>query len=149
MQTEGEYGSREKPFVEAMDRLLTEEQRLLLWEYGGSCTGGGKSAKILRDELADKLLPDKIKSLSEKDYYGCRLNEDGTITAYAGCHCLQHRAKGTKPAKIPSAYGCAAGAAFQNLRTALDVPVRLKSIDYPAEGDGKDYLSFTLEIVEE
>ncbi|MDR0325328.1 MAG: hypothetical protein LBI19_04435 [Oscillospiraceae bacterium] len=150
MQTDGEYGSRENPFVDAMDRLLTEEQRLLLWEVGGSCTGGGRYAKTLRDELAGKPLPEKIEALNQnKHFYDCHLNEDGTVTAYAGCHCLQHRAKGTKPEKTPSAYGCAAGAAFQNIRDALDVKgkARMKSIDYPVKGDGKGTLSFVFEVL--
>ena len=81
-------------------------------------------------------------------------NDDGTITAYCSCHCLQYRID--EPDKedvklresIPSAYGCAAGAAFHNIKKALSINARIKSIDYPKEGDGKKYMPFVIEIIE-
>jgi len=80
--------------------------------------------------------------------YPTRLNDDGTITAYCGCDCLKHRYKNPNAAKAPSAYGCAAGAALSNLKTALGVKARIKSIDYPQEGDGKKHMTFVFEIVD-
>ena len=38
-KTDKGFHSRNVRFVEKMDELLTEEQRLLLWEYGGRCRG--------------------------------------------------------------------------------------------------------------
>ena len=41
------YSAKKRMFAEKFDELLTEEQRLSLWEYGGMCTGGeiGAQAK--------------------------------------------------------------------------------------------------------
>ena len=142
--------SVEHKFVSKMDELLTEEQRLLLHEYGGSCRGGetGRQAKVLAEELAGKPLAEKIELMNQNDHmYRTKLNDDGTITAYCGCHCLQRRVKKPETAKLPSAYGCAAGAALHNLKTALCVNAKIKSIDYPKEGDGKEDMTFVFEIV--
>jgi len=147
---------RKRKFAQKMDELLTEEQRLLLWEYGGMCTGGetGTRAKKYAKELTGSLA-EKVKSLNENgQFYKLDLNDDGTITAYCGCHCLQYRID--KPDKedvklreeIPSAYGCAAGAAFHNIKLALGVNARIKSIDYPIEGDGRKHMSFVIEVLE-
>lgn len=141
----------ERKFVEKMDELLTEEQRLLLWEKGGSCRGGetGRQAKVLKQELAGKPLSEKIELMNKNEHmYKTRLNDDGTITAYCGCHCLQNRITKPDTEKAPSAYGCAAGAALYNLRTALGVKAKIKSIDYPQKGDGKKSMTFTFEVVE-
>jgi len=141
----------ERQLVEKMDELLTEEQRLLLHEIGGSCRGGetGRQSKLLTQELAGKPLSEKIELMNKnKHMYKTVLNEDGTITAYCGCHCLQRRHKNPETAKSPSAYGCAAGAALYNLKAALGVKAKIKSIDYPQEGDDKKKMTFTFEIVE-
>jgi len=141
---------KERIFIEAMDELLTEEQRLLLHEYGGSCRGGetGRQSKRLKNELAGMTIPEKLEIMNKNEHiYKTELNEDGTITAYCGCHCLQRRAKDPKKAKPPSAYGCAAGAALSNLKTALGVNAKIKSIDYPKDGDGKWGMTFVFEIV--
>ena len=146
---------KKKMFAEKFDELLTEEQRLLLWEYGGMCIGGetGKQAKKFAKELTGSIA-EKVARLHESGQYGVELNDDGTITAYCGCHCLQYRID--KPdkddvklrEKIPSAYGCAAGAAFHNIKKALGINARIKSIDYPQEGDGRNYMPFVIEILD-
>ena len=147
---------RKRMFAEKMDELLTEEQRLLLWEYGGMCTGGetGKRAKKYAKTLAGSLA-EKIAHLNEDDrFYKIELNDDETITAYCGCHCLQYRID--KPDKedvklresILSAYGCAAGAAFHNIKMALGINARIKSIDYPKKGDGRKYMPFVIEVID-
>lgn len=141
----------EQRLVEKMDEILTEEQRLLLWEYGGSCRGGetGRQAKVLARELADKLLSEKVDLMNKNPHmYPTRYNDDGTITAYCGCHCLQYRIDKPETAKSPSAYGCAAGAALYNLKTALGVKAKIKSIDYPQQDDSKKSMTFTFEVVE-
>ena len=149
------YNKRKRMFAEKMDELLTEEQRLLLWEYGGMCTGGenGKRARKYAKTLTGPLA-EKIARLKEDGHYRVELNNDGTITAYCGCHCLQYRvdAPDKEDVKlresIPSAYGCAAGAAFHNIRMALGINAKIKSIDYPQEGDGKRHMSFVMEVIE-
>jgi hypothetical protein len=141
---------KEMKLVEKMDELLTEEQRLILWEYGGSCTGGetGRQSKLLGKELEGKPISEKIKIMNQNMHmYKTRLNEDGTVTAYCGCHCLQHRVTKPKTAKKPSAYGCAAGAALHNLKIALGVKANIRSIDYPREGDDKRHMTFTFSYV--
>ena len=140
----------EKRLVAKMDELLTEEQRLLLHEYGGSCRGGetGRQAKILKNELAGKPLAQKIELMNKNGHmYKTELNADGTITAYCGCHCLQRRHKNPESSKAPSFYGCAAGAALYNIKTALGVKARIKSIDYPQKDDGKEHMSFVIEVI--
>ena len=146
---------RRRMFAEKFDELLTEEQRLLLWEYGGMCTGGetGKQAKKYAKTLTGSLA-EKIAHLQKDPHmYRMELNDDGTITAYCGCHCLQaitdesHK-KCDVRTKIPSAYGCAAGAAFHNIKKALGVNARIKSIDYPQEGDGRNYMPFVIEVID-
>ena len=75
-----------RSFVEKMDELLTEEQRLLLHEYGGSCRGGetGRQCKILAKELAGKTLSEKIVLMNKNNHiYRTRLNEDGTMLVRA------------------------------------------------------------------
>ena len=140
----------EKRFVDAMERLLTEEQRLLLWEYGGSCRGGetGRQAKLLKKQLEGKPIDEKIDLMNKNGHmYPTRLNDDGTITAWCGCHCLQHRISKPETAKHPLAYGCAAGAALYNLKTALGVSAKIKSIDYPKENDSVEKMTFVFETV--
>ena len=135
--------------VEKMDELLTEKQRLLLHEYGGSCRGGetGRQAKILKNELAGKSLAEKIELMNKNGHmYKTELNADGTITAYCGCHCLQRRYKNPESSNAPSFYGCAAGAALYNIKTALGVKAHIKSIDYPQKDDGKKHMTFKIEI---
>ena len=149
------FSSRKRKFAEKMDELLTEEQRLVLWEYGGMCTGGetgrhaNKFAKMLTGSLAKK-----VARLNESgQFYKLELNDDGTITAYCSCHCLQYRIDEPEKAdvklkeSIPSAYGCAAGAAFHNIKKALGINARIKSIDYPKEGDGRKDMPFLIEII--
>ena len=148
--------ARKRKFAKKMDELLTEEQRLLLWEYGGMCTGGdtGAQAKKFAKELTGSLA-EKVASLNESgQFYKVELNDDGTIAAFCGCHCLQYRID--KPDKedvklreeIPSAYGCAAGAAFHNIKLALCINARIKSIDYPKEGDGRKFMPFVIEVLD-
>jgi len=149
---EAGHGVSEKRLVEKMDELLTEKQRLLLWEIGGSCRGGetGRQAKILAQELAGKPLAEKIELMNQNEHmFETRLNEDGTITVYCYCHCLQHRFNNPDTAKLPSAYGCAAGAHLYILKTALGVKAKIKSIDYPQENDGKQHMTFTVEIIDD
>ena len=147
---------KKRKFAEKFDELLTEEQRLALWEYGGMCRGGetGKRAQKYAKELTGSL-DEKLVCLNEDPhFYNLELNDDGTITAYCGCHCLQYRIDEPNKEdvklreKIRSAYGCAAGAAFYNIKRALGINARIKSIDYPQEGDGKKYMSFVIEVIE-
>ena len=150
-KTDKGFHSRNVRFVEKMDELLTEEQRLLLWEYGGRCIDG-EWAKEFAKELTGSLA-EKIAWLKENaPMYGVELNDDGTITAYCRCHCLQWRIEEPEREvvriKTPSAYGCSAGAAFHNIKTALGINARIKSIDYPQEGDGKMHMSFVIEVIE-
>ena len=145
----GSGSEMDKRFVEKMDELLTEEQRLMLWEYGGSCTGGatGKAVKAFALEHGDKPLPMKIDLLKDLGHmYRHQVNEDGTITVFCFCHCLSLRSK--KPPKPPSYYGCAAGAALQNFKIALGTKVKIKSINYPSENHGDEPISFIMEIAE-
>jgi len=142
-----------KKFYELMDKHLTEEQRLLLYEYGGSCRGGetGRQSKLLKDQIAGMSIADKIQQMNTNPYmYRTRLNEDGTITATCCCHCLQYRKNPDTwhCSVLPYHYGCAAGAALYNLKKALDVKARIKSIDYPQNDDGKMEMTFTFEILE-
>ena len=150
------YSARKRMFAEKFDELLTEEQRLSLWEYGGMCTGGetGARAKKFAKELTGSLA-EKVARLNESgQFYKVEINDDGTITAYCGCHCLQYRIDAPDKddvklrEKIPSAYGCAAGAAFHNIKKALGVNARIKSIDYPQKGDGRNYMPFVIEVIE-
>ena len=147
---------RKRMFAEKFDELLTEEQRLSLWEYGGMCTGGEKGtlAKKFAKELTGSLV-EKVACLNQSSqFYKIELNDDGTITAYCGCHCLQYRIDEPDKEdvklreKIPSAYGCAAGAAFHNIKKALGANARIKSIDYPQKGDGRNYMPFVIEIMD-
>jgi hypothetical protein len=136
-------------FVEKMDELLTEEQRLMLWEYGGSCTGGatGKAVKAFGLEHSDKPLEVKLDLLKDLNHmYHHERNEDGTFTVTCFCHCLSLRSK--KPPKPPLYYGCAAGAALQNFKIALRENVKIKSINYPAENHGDKPITFVLEIAQ-
>jgi hypothetical protein len=153
-ETVKSFNGRKRKFAEKMDELLTEEQRLLVWEYSGMCTGGktGEQAKKFAKELTGSLA-EKIARLNEgPHFFFFYLNGDGTITAYCGCHCLQYRIeqpeKNEVKTKTPSTYGCAAGAAFQNIKKALGIEARIKSIDYPQEGDGKKYMTFVIEVIE-
>ena len=153
-KTDKGFHSRNKRFVEKMDELLIEEQRLLLWEDGGRCIGGktGERAKEFAQTLKGTLA-EKIAWLKENAHmYGVELNDDGTITAYCRCHCLQGRInapeKDVVRTKTPSAYGCSAGAAFHNITKALGIQARIKSIDYPQEGDDKNHMTFVIEITE-
>ena len=153
-KTDKGFHSRNIRFVEKMDELLTEEQRLLLWEYGGRCIGGetGKRSAKYEKELRGSLA-EKVARLKEDNHmYKIELNDDGTITAYCACHCLQWRLEEPEREvvriKTPSAYGCSAGAAFHNIKKALGINARIKSIDYPQEGDGIKYMPFVIEIID-
>ena len=150
-ESKGNWLKKKAGYIGIMDNLLTEEQRLLLWERGGMCTGGetGVQCKKLARELRGRPLAEKVELANQNGHiYRHHLNEDGTITAYCFCHCLQDRYNKTKPVKLPSEYGCAAGAAFHNLQIALGVKGRITSIDYPRDGDGKKFMTFTFEVVE-
>ena len=150
------FYTRKKQFAEKFDELLSEEQRLFLWEYGGMCTGGETGKRAIRYARTLKgSLVEKMERLNQDShFYKLDLKDDGTITAYCSCHCLQHRID--KPDKedvklresIPSTYGCAAGAAFYNIKKALGINARIKSIDYPKEGDGRKYMPFVIEIID-
>ena len=152
-KTDKGFHSRNMRFVETMDNLLTEEQRLLLWQYGGRCIGGkaGERAAKFAQELTGSLA-EKIARLKEEYHmYKVELNDDGTITALCRCHCLQGRINAPEKdvirTKTPSAYGCSAGAAFHNITKALGIKAKIKSIDYPQEGDGKMHMSFVIEVI--
>lgn len=142
-----------KKFYQLMDKYLNEEQRLILFEYGGTCRGGetGRQAKVLQSELAGMSIAEKIEKMNENPHiHSTRLNEDGTITAICGCHCLQARnnADVWHTSALPLHYGCSAGAALASLKKALNVKARIKSIDYPKSGDSKTLMEFTFEIIE-
>ena len=150
------FNTRKRKFAEKFDELLTEEQRLALWEYGGRCRGGetGKRAKKFAKELTGSL-EEKIAHLNGSgQFYKLELNDNGTITAYCRCHCLQYRIDkpDTEDVKlreaIPSVYGCAAGAAFYNIKRTLGINARIKSIDYPQKNDGRKYMPFVIEIMD-
>jgi len=146
-----DYAVTEPKFVEKMDELLTEEQRLLLWEYGGSCRGGetGREAKKLGQSLEGKSLSEKIDVMNQNEHmFKSHLNEDGTITVYCFCHCLQHRFNNPENAKASSAYGCAAGAHLAIIKSALGVKLKIKSVDYPQKNDGKQFMTCVLEVID-
>ena len=146
-----DYAMTEPKFVEKMDELLTEEQRLLLWEYGGSCRGGetGRQAKILGQSLEGKSLSEKIEMMNRNEHmFKSYLNDDGSITVDCFCHCLQHRFNNPENAKSSSSYGCAAGAHLAIIKSALGVKLKIKSIDYPQESDGKQSMTCVFEVIE-
>lgn len=100
-------------------------------------------------QLDGKSLSEKIELMNQNPYmYKTRLNEDGTVTAYCGCHCLQRRTKKPETNKPPSAYGCAAGAALHSLKIALGIEARIKSIDYPQINERDAYMPFVFEVLE-
>lgn len=146
-----DYVITEQRFVEKMDELLSEEQRLLLWEYGGSCRGGetGRQAKILGQHLEGQSLGEKIEMMNKNEHmFKSHLNKDGTITVQCYCHCLQNRFNNPKCAKSPSAYGCAAGAHLAIIKTALGTKAKIKSVDYPQENDGKQFMTCIIDVIE-
>lgn len=154
-KTEKGFHSRNRRFAEKMDELLSEEQHLLLWEHGGRCIGGdtGERANAFAQELTGSLA-EKIERLNkDAHFYEVELNDNGTITAYCSCHCLRWRVDEPTRSDViakttPSAYGCAAGAAFHNIKKALGIKAKIKSIDYPQDGDGKKYMQFVIEVIE-
>ena len=70
-------------FVDKINMLLTEEQRLSIWERNGGCRHGGRNREAIsfQSEHADKTLADKLALLKKVRPLGrFRRNGDGTIT---------------------------------------------------------------------
>jgi len=139
-------------FVGKMDLLLTEEQRLSLWERNGGCRLGGRNreAVAFKQEHADKPWAEKLSLLKNvRSLNRFRLNEDGTITAENGCHlCVLKKLKPPYTA-TSSLFGCSAGGALYNYETALGVKLKIQSIDtHLTEGSGETPYSFTFEVLE-
>lgn len=139
-------------FVGKMDLLLTEEQRLSIWERNGGCRLGGRNREAVAFQLkhADKTLNEKLALLRKvRPLSRFRQNGDGTITAGNGCHlCVL---KKLKPpfAATSTLFGCSAGGALYNYEIALGVKLKMKSIDsHLTEGLGDIPYSFTFEVVE-
>lgn len=138
-------------FIEKMDILLTEEQRLSIWERNGGCRLGGrnKDAIAFQSQYADKTLTEKLDLLknvrSLSNFY---LNEDGTITAGNGCHlCILRKLKPPYNA-TSTLFGCSAGGALFNYEIALGVKLKMKSIDsHLGEGHSENPYSFTFEVL--
>ena len=146
-------GEADLRFVGKMDDLLTEQQRLSIWERNGGCRLGGRNREAVAFQLehADKTLAEKLELLKNTRFMGnfC-LNEDGTVTAGNGCHlCVLKKLEPPYTASS-TVFGCSAGGALYNYEIALGVKLRLKSIDsFLLDPEaGKPY-SFTFEIVDE
>ena len=139
-------------FVDKMDALLTEEQRLLIWARNGGCRLGKRNREALdfRSEHADKTLAQKLDLLKKTQYLAnfC-VNEDGTVTAGKGCHlCVLRKLKPPYPASS-TLFGCSAGGALYNYEIALGAKLRLKSIDsFLLDPSAKKPYEFTFEIAE-
>ncbi|MEO3944682.1 hypothetical protein [Gorillibacterium sp. CAU 1737] len=145
-------GEAEMEFVDKMDELLTEEQRLSIWERNGGCRLGRRNQEALafRTEHADKTIEEKVEQLKSTRFMSnITRNEDGTFTAGNGCHLcvLKHR----KPPYTASStvFGCSAGGALHNYKIALGAKLKLKVIDsFLLDPDATEPYSFTFEIVE-
>lgn len=144
-------GEADLVFIDKMDELLTEEQRLSLWERNGGCRGGGRNREAIafQSEHVGKTLPEKIQLLQSTKYMSkIRQNEDGTVTVGNGCHlCVLKKLKPPYPASS-TLFGCSAGGALHNYQVALGIKLKLKSIDSFLHDVGSDQpYSFTCEIV--
>lgn len=139
-------------FVDKMNMLLTEEQRLSIWERNGGCRHGwrNREATAFRLEHADKTLTEKIDLLRDvRSLSRFRRNGDGTITAESGCHlCVLKKLK--PPYTATSAlFGCSAGGALYNYEIALGVKLKIKSIDvHLTEGNAENTYSVGFEVLE-
>lgn len=139
-------------FVDKMDALLTEEQRLAIWERNGGCRLGKRNREALdfRSEHADKTLAEKLDLLKDTQYLGklC-VNGDGTVTAGNGCHlCVLKKLKPPYTASS-TVFGCSAGGALYNYEIALGTKLKLKSIDsFLLDPDTDKPYEFTFEIAE-
>lgn len=139
-------------FADEMDTLLTEAERLSIWERNGGCRLGKRNQEAIafRTEHADKPLAQRLALLKDTQYLDnfCQ-NEDGTITAGNGCHlCILKKMKPPYPASA-TVFGCSAGGALYNYQIALGAKLKLLSIDsFLLDPEaGKPY-SFTFEVME-
>jgi len=148
-------------FIDQMDRLLTEEQRLSIMQEQGCCVSGKPAAEHAAFKLAHAGIPleEKVRLYNEsKIMYKlpCRLNPDGTLTVAWShgedgdyrCVCpIVHELPQPVEAS-PTFCGCCGGHARQNLQRALGVKLRLKKIvSSAASSKGKKSCEFTFEIV--
>ena len=150
VQTAASEEEAEFEFVQLMDKLLEQEQRLAFWERNGGCIGGkrNKEAKAFTLENAEKSLDEKLKLLNNTQYLNIiKQNEDGTISAEVACHCTTLRAH--KFVTLPSLYGCAAGASVYNYEIALGTKLKLKSYGEASSAtEHRRPCSFVFEIAE-
>jgi hypothetical protein len=144
-------------FANAMDELLTKEQRFRLYEQNGACKGTGydKERKVFALEHANMPLTRRMKLFTETfNRKNTVLNDDNTITVTFACahgyyKCIREGKPFTPPSSLKSYFECCAGGRLYELEKSLGIKLKIKSVDIsPLKKDKANPVVFTFEIME-
>jgi len=146
----------EKEFYSAMEEHLTQDQRYGLFAIAGGCkgTGADKSRRAFAKEHAHLPLGERLALFTKTfDRGGRVLNEDNTITVNFACtHGYYKRVREKKPfnptSTLQTYFDCCAGGRLYELEQALDIKLRIKSVDIsPLNENPANSVVFTFVVV--
>ncbi|MCL2664256.1 MAG: hypothetical protein FWE82_01450 [Defluviitaleaceae bacterium] len=126
-------------FTAAMRKLLSKEQRYLIYGQYGACMGTGydKGRAAFAQAHAEMPFAERFKLFTETQGKNAALNSDGTITVIFGCSHGYYKSvrdgkTKTLPENIESYFeGCAGGRLHEYEKT-LGVKLKIKSVDISA-----------------
>ena len=147
-------------FINQMDKLLSEEQRLAIMQEQGCCKTGNPAAPHIAfgKEHTGKSLAEKVDLLNKANIphkAPSHLNSDGTLSVYWGAEDLR---KKSCPCgfirKLPDDYivpktfcGCCGGHIRANYQRSLGVKLRLKEVvSSSSSSGGKKRCEFLYEV---
>lgn len=142
-------------FWKAVEEHLSREQRYMLYEQHGSCSGTkyDKEREAFALAHADKPLADRLSLYADTYGRDAVLNEDNTITVNFSCKhgYYKHAPKGKFlfPASIETYFERCAGGRLYELQKALGLKLKIKSVDVsPLDENMLNPVKFTFDIVE-
>jgi len=150
------------PFIQQMDELLPEEQRLAVMEQQGCCKTGkaDREWRAFGRAHADKPLAEKVRLICEADlpYIPAgRLNEDGTLSVFWGAgqegdyRCVCNAIKKLPwPVRVSRTYcACCGGHVRYHYQNALGVTLRLREVvSSAANSGGAERCEFLFEVLD-
>jgi hypothetical protein len=148
----GEECDRE--FMKAMGEHLTQEQRFVLCEQNGSCSGTGqdKARKAFALEHEDMPLAERLELFKKTFNRGGELNADNTITVRFACRhgYYKHAPEGKFPfpEQVQIYFERCAGGRMYELEKALGIKLKIKAVDVsPLKENVSNPVVFTFEVI--
>jgi hypothetical protein len=136
-------------YMQAVEKHFNQEQRFRIWEQYGGCMGTGhdKKRKSFAVECSGQPLSEKVNKYIdtfENGFCGNTRNivydeESGTITVTFSCdECYRHIKKGHITAPLNIQYEYCAGGRLYSLEKALDIKLKIESVDVSPLGISVD-----------